>query len=904
MKKKIIFLLVTVCMVLTLLPSVTAKAVTNNVSVTFDGTTAYYSSIDDAWNAAIECDTTAEKKAVIKLLADVSTSTNSLVNATDYLVLDTNGCKLTFTDSRFVYSSRISVTGGTLDIIGTGTIKGITYGNFTVGIVGVTGGSGSLTDATIINTGTNGSFSLYTAGSSTTFTVHSGTISSGEDSIGVDDNAVCTMYSGNLLFKRFGVISSDWAKLIFAPKQDEIIRVSNGMAGDGLLYSCNSANIEINGKGTVKLVADNNAGSSLRYGFIYVHTLYDTDYGDFILTQGTLIVDVSAAPSATAAFTQAPIMTEGSYATVYAGAVSPGAIVSSPTNATYTESKYVSITARVLPKENTPAAVINYADEKLTGLAVGAAYKITPAGGSVQNATADSNGRITIDSAWFGKTIGIVKAGNGTTTADSNSLSLTIPARPAAPETSCFTIKKATAVTGTDGTIAAVSGSYQYKIGDGSYTNWDGTKITNITGGTVYTVRYKSEGTSFASNTTNVTVNSTNPTTIVHIHSYNTSWSYDSSGHWYECSCGSRSHYFPHTSGDWINDKAATKEAEGSRHKECIICGMSLATEVIPKLTEGVTTTGTHSEKSAPVIKLENTIQELKEAVLSQKEQQRIENGESANIYLEVKDASLTITKKDKKLIEQKLGENTPGMYMDISLWSSVGEDEPHQVDHTNEKIKLSIKIPEELTVKDWSVIRTYQVVTVYNGTTSVLEGKFDEKTGQFTFEVNEFTTFALIYHDEKTSIEWVQVFETMKVGEKKTFSYEAEGINTEDIAWMTAKKSIAVVGKNYGKTTALVTAKGVGTDTLYLRLDKNKILKMTVNIVDKDEVPEKPETEPENPAAATKEIAYIVERGNTLTQIAKKYKTTVKAIIDRNKINNENLIFIGQKLMILQNED
>jgi len=37
-----------------------------------------------------------------------------------------------------------------------------------------------------------------------------------------------------------------------------------------------------------------------------------------------------------------------------------------------------------------------------------------------------------------------------------------------------------------------------------------------------------------------------------------------------------------HTPGDWIVDKAATTKAEGSRHKECMVCGDVTATEIIP----------------------------------------------------------------------------------------------------------------------------------------------------------------------------------------------------------------------------------------------------------------------------------------------------------------------------------
>lgn len=47
------------------------------------------------------------------------------------------------------------------------------------------------------------------------------------------------------------------------------------------------------------------------------------------------------------------------------------------------------------------------------------------------------------------------------------------------------------------------------------------------------------------------------------------------------------------------------------------------------------------------------------------------------------------------------------------------------------------------------------------------------------------------------------------------------------------------------------------------------------------------------------KVLIYIVKKGDTLSKIAKKYKTTVQEIAKDNKIKNTNLIYRGQKLKI-----
>ena len=48
--------------------------------------------------------------------------------------------------------------------------------------------------------------------------------------------------------------------------------------------------------------------------------------------------------------------------------------------------------------------------------------------------------------------------------------------------------------------------------------------------------------------------------------------------------------------------------------------------------------------------------------------------------------------------------------------------------------------------------------------------------------------------------------------------------------------------------------------------------------------------------------IYYTVKWGDTLTALARKYGTTVQSIVDLNNIANPNLIYVGQKLLIKTN--
>ena len=80
-----------------------------------------------------------------------------------------------------------------------------------------------------------------------------------------------------------------------------------------------------------------------------------------------------------------------------------------------------------------------------------------------------------------------------------------------------------------------------------------------------------------------------------HTHSYGTEWKYDDTNHWHECQCGDKADTAAH-SFQWVIDKAATKEATGSRHEECTVCGAKRSENtVIDKLPDGGNTGNTGS---------------------------------------------------------------------------------------------------------------------------------------------------------------------------------------------------------------------------------------------------------------------------------------------------------------------
>lgn len=69
-------------------------------------------------------------------------------------------------------------------------------------------------------------------------------------------------------------------------------------------------------------------------------------------------------------------------------------------------------------------------------------------------------------------------------------------------------------------------------------------------------------------------------------------WKSDNTDHWKECTvvgCGViiEGSKAAHTAGEWIIDTPATATTSGSKHKECTVCGYTMATETIPATSGG-----------------------------------------------------------------------------------------------------------------------------------------------------------------------------------------------------------------------------------------------------------------------------------------------------------------------------
>lgn len=69
----------------------------------------------------------------------------------------------------------------------------------------------------------------------------------------------------------------------------------------------------------------------------------------------------------------------------------------------------------------------------------------------------------------------------------------------------------------------------------------------------------------------------------IHVHTYPSEWTTDETSHWHECTqtgCDEIEDKGDHSFGSWIITKHSTQTEEGSKYKECTVCGYKVTEEI------------------------------------------------------------------------------------------------------------------------------------------------------------------------------------------------------------------------------------------------------------------------------------------------------------------------------------
>jgi len=124
------------------------------------------------------------------------------------------------------------------------------------------------------------------------------------------------------------------------------------------------------------------------------------------------------------------------------------------------------------------------------------------------------------------------------------------------------------------------------------------------------------------------------------------------------------------------------------------------------------------------------------------------EVAQGVNVWLDIQDISSTVSATDKNLISNASGDYKVGLYIDVNLFKKVGNNDAVKITETNGKIKFSIVIPESIRKSG----RTFELIRLHDGKTTALTGNYDETTGKFTVETDQFSTYAIAYKDAASS--------------------------------------------------------------------------------------------------------------------------------------------------------
>lgn len=213
-------------------------------------------------------------------------------------------------------------------------------------------------------------------------------------------------------------------------------------------------------------------------------------------------------------------------------------------------------------------------------------------------------------------------------------------------------------------------------------------------------------------------------------------------------------------SGKWTVTKEATSTQEGKKVTYCENgCGQKKVA-TIPVV--GAIESDCNLEKDvevapgAPIkdMALNNTNEEILEVgkIFTETEKQRIKNGESARVWLEINQI-IDVDPGDKRKIEEAantIGENLNITYFDAKMFKKIGTTDALPVYEPGIKIKLTIAIPTELINKDSKINREYKILRLHEGETKaeIISGTFDPATGEFSFETDKFSTYAIVYKD------------------------------------------------------------------------------------------------------------------------------------------------------------
>ena len=136
---------------------------------------------------------------------------------------------------------------------------------------------------------------------------------------------------------------------------------------------------------------------------------------------------------------------------------------------------------------------------------------------------------------------------------------------------------------------------------------------------------------------------------------------------------------------------------------------------------------------------------------LAKKIREKVENGETIYVEVIAKEVKAEDIEKDAKAIEEKNKDGKVATYFDITVVVKTENEELGKVTNLQNKIELTLDIPDNLPAVEKGYKRTYKVIRVHNGKVEELETTVSGKKA--AFKTDAFSTYALTYKDEKVTV-------------------------------------------------------------------------------------------------------------------------------------------------------
>lgn len=137
-------------------------------------------------------------------------------------------------------------------------------------------------------------------------------------------------------------------------------------------------------------------------------------------------------------------------------------------------------------------------------------------------------------------------------------------------------------------------------------------------------------------------------------------------------------------------------------------------------------------------------------------EMKKINDGTNASVRLVTKELSANdVSTSDRSLINAAKGANTLAYYMDISLYGKVGDDAEKKITDTAQRVTIRLTLANGLLAAPSGYKRTFKIIALHGSQATLLTPTYaydaTTKVGTLAFITDQFSTYALVYTDEKT---------------------------------------------------------------------------------------------------------------------------------------------------------